>query len=67
MLKYLIKRILYMVLTLFVITTATFFLMHNIQGDPLSAMGKTLPEQTIKITKQDTVWINQYQHNMQYF
>ncbi|MDU2025535.1 MAG: ABC transporter permease, partial [Finegoldia magna] len=48
MLKYLIKRILYMVLTLFVITTATFFLMHNIQGDPLSAMGKTLPEQTIK-------------------
>ena len=37
-----------MVLTLFVITTATFFLMHNIQGDPLSAMGKTLPEQTIK-------------------
>lgn len=48
MLKYLIKRILYMLLTLFVITTATFFLMHNIQGDPLSAMGKTLPEQTIK-------------------
>ncbi|WP_297810077.1 ABC transporter permease [uncultured Finegoldia sp.] len=48
MLKYLIKRILYMLLTLFIITTATFFLMHNIQGDPLSAMGKTLPEQTIK-------------------
>ncbi|MDD7463570.1 MAG: ABC transporter permease [Anaerococcus sp.] len=48
MLKYIVKRILYMILTMFIITTVTFFLMHNIQGDPLSAMGKTLPPQTIE-------------------
>lgn len=48
MLKYIGKRFLYMVITLFIITTVTFFLMHNIQGDPLSAMGKTLPPQTIE-------------------
>ncbi len=48
MLKYILKRTMYMVITLFIITTVTFFLMHNIQGDPLSAMGKTLPPQTIE-------------------
>ncbi len=48
MLKYIIKRTIYMVITLFIITTVTFFLMHNIQGDPLSAMGKTLPPQTVE-------------------
>ncbi|MDO4662849.1 MAG: ABC transporter permease [Tissierellia bacterium] len=48
MLKYIFKRILYMIITMFVITTLTFFLMHNIQGDPISAMGKTLPPQTIE-------------------
>lgn len=48
MLKYVIRRISYMFLTMFVITTITFFLMHNIQGNPLEAMGKSLPPQTIK-------------------
>lgn len=47
MFKYIIKRTMYMIITLFIITTVTFFLMHNIQGDPLSAMGKTLPPQTV--------------------
>lgn len=47
MFKYIIKRSIYMIVTLFIITTVTFFLMHNIQGDPLSAMGKTLPPQTV--------------------
>ncbi|MDO4265990.1 MAG: ABC transporter permease [Eubacteriales bacterium] len=44
--KFITKRILYMVLTLFVITAATFFLMHSIPGDPLSYMARNLPEQT---------------------
>lgn len=48
MLKYIGKRIIYMFITLFIITTATFFMMHNIQGDPISAMGRTLPEQTLE-------------------
>lgn len=44
--KYVFKRILYMVVTMFVITSATFFLMHSIPGDPLSYMARNLPEQT---------------------
>ena len=48
MLKFIVKRFLYMILTLFIITTATFFLMHSAEGDPLSAAGKTLPKQTLE-------------------
>ena len=44
--KYIIKRIGYMFLTLFIITSATFFLMHSIPGDPLAYMANNLPEQT---------------------
>ena len=46
MLKYTIKRLIYMLITLFAVVTVTFFLMHLIPGDPLSTMAKTLPEQT---------------------
>ncbi|MBS6610600.1 MULTISPECIES: ABC transporter permease [Peptoniphilus] len=46
MLKYIGKRLIYMIITLFIITTITFYMMHSIQGDPLTAMGRTLPEQT---------------------
>ena len=46
MAKYILKRIRYMILTLFIITSATFFLMHSIPGDPLAYMAKNLPEQT---------------------
>ena len=46
MAKYILKRISYMILTLFIITSATFFLMHSIPGDPLAYMAKNLPEQT---------------------
>jgi len=45
-LKYIGKRLIYMIITLFIITTITFYMMHSIQGDPLTAMGRTLPEQT---------------------
>lgn len=43
--RYIFKRIGYMLITLFIITTITFFLMHSIPGDPLSYMAKNLPEQ----------------------
>ena len=46
MIKYILKRVGYMLVTLFIIITATFFLMHSIPGDPLAYMAKNLPEQT---------------------
>ena len=44
--RYIFKRIGYMLITLWIIVTITFFLMHSIPGDPLSHMAKQLPEQT---------------------
>lgn len=44
--KYIIKRILYMLFVLLVVTTITYFLMHCIPGDPLTALVQRLPEQT---------------------
>ena len=44
MLRFIVKRILTMLLTLFVIMTLTFFIMHAIPGGPYSA-GKRLPEE----------------------
>ncbi len=44
--KYILKRIGYMIISLFFITTLTFFLMHSIPGDPLAHLAKNLPEQT---------------------
>jgi oligopeptide transport system permease protein len=35
-----------MIFVLFVVTTITYFLMHNIPGDPLTALVQKLPEQT---------------------
>lgn len=46
MTKYIIKRICYMLLTLFCVATLTFFLMRTIPGDPLANMARQLPEQT---------------------
>lgn len=44
--KFIVKRIGYMLVTLFIVITATFFLMHSIPGDPLAHMARNLPEQT---------------------
>lgn len=46
MVKFIVKRIGYMLVTLFIVVTATFFLMHSIPGDPLAHMARNLPEQT---------------------
>jgi oligopeptide transport system permease protein len=43
--NYILKRIGYMLLTLWIVITLTFFLMHSIPGDPLAHMAKRLPEQ----------------------
>lgn len=58
MIKYILKRIGYMLVTLLIITTVTFFMMHSIPGDPLGAMANKLPEQARQTTTQNTVWIN---------
>lgn len=43
--RYVLKRVGYMLLTLWIVITLTFFLMHSIPGDPLAHMAKKLPEQ----------------------
>lgn len=44
--KYVGKRLLYMVITLFAIVTITFFMMRSIPGDPLASMAAVLPDET---------------------
>ena len=46
MTKYIFRRIGYMFITMFIIITATFFLMRSIPGDPLANMARSLPQQT---------------------
>lgn len=45
MARYVIKRIVYMVITLFIIATVTFFLMKLLPGSPLQNQEKLTPEQ----------------------
>lgn len=50
--QYILKRIGYMILTLFVVVTITFFLIHSIPGDPFTAMVQDLPQETVDLYKQ---------------
>lgn len=43
MTKYILKRIGYLILTMFIITTITFFLMNTLPGDPIQSGTKLLP------------------------
>lgn len=45
MFKYILKRIGYMIFTLWVIITLTFFLMNALPGDPINSKAKMLPAQ----------------------
>jgi len=45
MARYLLKRVFYMLITLFIIATISFFLMKMLPGSPLSAADKLSPEQ----------------------
>lgn len=44
--KYILKRLGYMLLTLFIVVSITFLLVHSIPGDPFSSMVQDLPEET---------------------
>ena len=46
MVKYIIRRFVEMVLTLFIIATATFFLLEAVPGDPLTQRADHLPQQS---------------------
>ncbi|MHC1720625.1 MAG: ABC transporter permease [Clostridiaceae bacterium] len=46
MLRFILKRLGYMLITLWAIITITFILMHSIPGDPLSNLARNLPPQT---------------------
>lgn len=48
MVKYLLKRLALMIVTLFVIITATFFLMSSMPGNPITSQAKKLPEEVAK-------------------
>ena len=43
MAKYIIRRFFEMILTLFIIATATFFLLEAVPGDPLTERAEKLP------------------------
>lgn len=45
MFKFLLKRIGYMFVTVWIVATITFMLVHAIPGDPLAGMARKLPEQ----------------------
>ncbi|MBS4534711.1 ABC transporter permease [Clostridium sp. D2Q-14] len=44
MARYIVKRIIYMIISLWIIATVTFFLMHQLPGDPFSDGKKVQPE-----------------------
>ena len=46
MLKFTLKRLGYMLVVLFIVVSITFFLVHSIPGDPITAMVQDLPEET---------------------
>lgn len=45
MFKFILKRLGYMLVTLWIVATITFMLIHAIPGDPLAGMARKLPEQ----------------------
>ncbi len=44
MLRFIIKRILYGIITMFIIASITFFLVHIIPGNPIETIAENLPE-----------------------
>ncbi len=51
MLKFIIRRILYAIITLFLIITATFFLIAGAPGDPIAAKVGQMPEQAQEVIR----------------
>lgn len=48
MVKYIVKKVLYMITTIWIIMTATFFLMNTMPGDPIQAGTKVLPAEVAR-------------------
>lgn len=46
---YILKRVLYMAVILFIVATMTFFMIHMIPGNPLLALVEELPEQSMEL------------------
>lgn len=51
MLKFIIRRVLYSIVTLFLIITATFFIIAGAPGDPIAAKVGQMPEQAQKVIR----------------
>lgn len=51
MVKYILKKIGYMIVTLWIILTVTFFLMNTMPGDPTQSSMKVLPEAVVENLK----------------
>lgn len=51
MLKFIIRRIFYAIITLFLIITATFFLIAGAPGDPIAAKVEQMPEQAQEVIR----------------
>ena len=52
MFKFISKRIFYSIITLFLITTATFFLIAGAPGDPIAAKAEQMPEKAQQVIKE---------------
>ena len=50
--KYILKRVGYMALTMLIVSSITFLLVHSIPGDPFTAMVEDLPEETRQVYMQ---------------
>ncbi|MCX7884214.1 MAG: ABC transporter permease [Caloramator sp.] len=49
--KYILKRASYMIFTMFIIVTATFFLMNAMPGDPISQQARKMPPELQKMIR----------------
>lgn len=58
MAKYILKRLGYMILTLWVVITITFFLMNLMPGNPIRTQAKQLPEE-VKVMLETKYGLNQ--------
>ena len=44
MTRFVLKRLIYALVALFVASSATFFIIHSVPGNPIEAMTEKLPE-----------------------
>lgn len=56
--RYLIRRFAELILTVFLIATATFFLLEAVPGDPLTQRADHLPERRELLCTSATDWIS---------